>query len=89
MNLVRRRTRAFGPVVLVAALAVAAASCQPESGAPNDAQGEAVFVFEAEEFPGAQPWTSIDFANDPDDFQFAVFGDRGGGANPLDSLRRS
>lgn len=31
---------------------------------------------------GTRPWTSDEFANDPDHFQFAVIGDRTGGADP-------
>ncbi len=30
----------------------------------------------------ARPWTHLDFANDPDNFQFAVITDRTGGARP-------
>ena len=42
----------------------------------------AVFEYDAAEISGAKPWTSEDFANDPDSFQFAIIGDRTGGANP-------
>lgn len=34
-----------------------------------------------QEIPGAKPWTSEEFQNDPDEFPFAVIGDRTGGAN--------
>jgi len=51
------------------------------------AQGEAeqavVFSYDPAEFPETKPWTSENFKNNPDSFQFVVIGDRGGGANPL------
>jgi hypothetical protein len=40
-----------------------------------------VFSYATAEFTGAKPWTSEDFRNDPDNFQFAIIGDRTGGAN--------
>ncbi len=40
---------------------------------------EAAFVYDAAEIPGAKPWSSENFANDPDNFQFAIIGDRAGG----------
>ena len=32
--------------------------------------------------PGANPWTHLEFKNDPDHFQFVVISDRGGGERP-------
>lgn len=40
-----------------------------------------LFVFDQAAFPEAKPWTSEDFKNNPDNFQFAIIGDRTGGAN--------
>ena len=40
-----------------------------------------VFYFDAEAAPEEKPWTSESFKNDPRDFQFAVIGDRTGGAD--------
>ena len=48
---------------------------------PEDAQQAAVFSYDTAEFSGAKPWTSEKFKNDPDNFQFAIIGDRTGGAN--------
>ena len=45
------------------------------------------FQYDPAEVPGATPWTGENFRNDPSNFQFAVIGDRGGGANP--SARRT
>ncbi|MHC4990508.1 MAG: metallophosphoesterase family protein [Planctomycetota bacterium] len=41
-----------------------------------------VFQYDQAALPQAKPWTDRDFKNDPDDFQFAVIGDRTGGADP-------
>jgi len=54
-----------------------------------DAQRAAVFAYDQAEVPGATPWTSESFKNDPDQFQFAVLGDRGGGASPLGTYERA
>jgi len=43
--------------------------------------GAAVFSYDQAALSGAQPWTSKDFRNNPDNFQFAIIGDRTGGAN--------
>jgi len=41
----------------------------------------AAFHFDRADFPDAKPWTSEDFMNNPEEFQFAIIGDRCGGAN--------
>jgi hypothetical protein len=41
----------------------------------------AVFNYDQAAVPDAKPWTSKDFRNNPDNFQFAIIGDRTGGAN--------
>ena len=43
----------------------------------------APFSYDQAEIQGPKPWTDAKFLNDPENFQFAVIGDRGGGANPL------
>ncbi|HQP97501.1 MAG TPA: metallophosphoesterase family protein, partial [bacterium] len=45
----------------------------------NPAQ-RAGFSFTVE--PAANPWTHLEFKNNPADFQFAVISDRGGGERP-------
>jgi len=40
-----------------------------------------VFSFDQEGIPGPKPWTSQNFRNDQESFQFAIIGDRTGGAN--------
>jgi hypothetical protein len=51
--------------------------------APREAEQASIFRFDPAAFRGAKPWTSENFRNDPDNFQFAVIGDRTGGANVL------
>ena len=41
----------------------------------------AVFNYDRTALPDAKPWTSENFKNNPDNFQFAIIGDRTGGAN--------
>ena len=45
------------------------------------------FMFDQAELPGAKPWTSANFRNNPDNFQFVVVGDRTGGANVQETFR--
>ncbi len=42
---------------------------------------DAVFKYDKAALPGAKPWTSENFKNRPENFQFAVIGDRTGGAD--------
>jgi len=39
------------------------------------------FSYDQEALPGANPWTSEEFQNKPEEFQFVIIGDRTGGAN--------
>jgi len=39
------------------------------------------FSYDQKALPKAKPWTSQDFKDDPDSFQFVIIGDRTGGAN--------
>jgi len=42
----------------------------------------AAFRYDQAAFPKAKPWTSEAFKNNPEEFQFAVIGDRTGGSDP-------
>jgi pimeloyl-ACP methyl ester carboxylesterase len=53
------------------------------------AQEKAAFSYDPAEFPEAKPWTSENFKNNPDNFQFAIIGDRGGGANPQGTYQQA
>jgi len=39
------------------------------------------FSYDQQKLTGAKPWTSTEFQNDPEEFQFVIIGDRTGGAN--------
>lgn len=39
------------------------------------------FLYDQAALPGAKPWTSQEFENNPEEFQFVIIGDRTGGAN--------
>lgn len=45
------------------------------------------FNYDEKAIPGAKPWTSAEFQNDPKEFQFAVIGDRTGGANVQETFK--
>ncbi len=60
---------------------------QAGCSAPEDTTTTAAFSYDRAAFPGAKPWTSEDFRNSPDNFQFAIIGDRTGGANVLGTFR--
>ena len=47
------------------------------------------FSYDPTEVPQAKPWTTENFKNNPDNFQFAILGDRGGGANPKGTYQRA
>lgn len=45
------------------------------------------FDFDKEALPGAKPWTSKEFNEGPESFQFAIIGDRTGGANAVGTFK--
>jgi predicted phosphodiesterase len=55
---------------------------------PDDS-AESVFIYDKAEISGVKPWTSENFANDPGSFQFAIIGDRTGGANPKGTFEKA
>jgi len=44
-------------------------------------KSNAEFSYDRTSLTGAKPWTSAEFQNNPEEFQFVVIGDRTGGAN--------
>jgi len=46
-----------------------------------------VFKYDKTAIPNAKPWTHENFKNNPDNFQFAIIGDRTGGANVQGTFR--
>lgn len=57
------------------------AGCASTGTTPEQAGVTSGFVYDEAALPGEKPWTSEDFKNNPDNFQFAIIGDRTGGAN--------
>ncbi len=44
--------------------------------------GQQKLIFESDLMTEKKPWTSLDFDNDPHDFQFAIVSDRAGSPRP-------
>ena len=67
--------------------------CTPPQDAPNpttdqvQAQVAPVLDYDEAALPAAKRWTSEDFQNNPQEFQFAIIGDRTGGANPEETFK--
>jgi hypothetical protein len=64
--------------VLFVGLSLLAGCSQTATTALKNA---ATFSFDDSVYSEAKPWTSESFKNNPDNFQFAIIGDRTGGAN--------
>lgn len=62
------------------ALAMLLGCAQTTQDTNNDVSA---FYYDEEAFPDAKPWSSENFQNNPKNFQFAIIGDRTGGANAL------
>jgi hypothetical protein len=77
MSHIAKSSRAACVFFLLAGLSLSSGCQRTHEEAPETP----VFSFNPSEFPGAKPWTSDAFANNPEQFQFAVIGDRTGGAN--------
>ena len=57
--------------------------------AREDTADQPVFSYDPTEIPGVKPWTHENFKDSSDNFQFAILGDRGGGASPLGTYERA
>ena len=64
------------------ALALLAGCTQPGDASKAQAAAAPVFSYDSSALPGNKPWTNEKFRNNPDNFQFAVVGDRTGGSDP-------
>ena len=67
--------------IMVIAFALLLQSCQQEI------ETKVVFSYDKEHFTDAKPWTEKQFQNDPEEFQFAIIGDRTGGANAEETFK--
>jgi len=77
-----RSQRIFLAVVL-AFMAMAMSGCT----AMQNSGKKAAFSYDTAAIHDAKPWTSENFKNIPDNFQFAIIGDRTGGANALGTFK--
>ncbi len=68
-------------VITTIAFAALLQSCQ------QDIETKAVFSYDMERITDAKPWTGKQFQNDPAEFQFAIIGDRTGGANVQETFK--
>jgi hypothetical protein len=66
--------------VLLVGLSMVVGCASTPAETETVAQAE-VFSYDEATFSASKPWTSEDFRNDPENFQFAIIGDRTGGAN--------
>jgi hypothetical protein len=70
-------------LLLLVGLSLLAGCNQADSNkSAKDAEKAPAFSYDEAEISKAKPWTSEEFKNNPDNFQFAILGDRGGGASP-------
>ena len=53
----------------------------------QNAYSDDVFMYDDTGLADMKPWTSQKFQNDPNEFQFAIIGDRTGGANVLETFK--
>lgn len=52
-----------------------------KSDSKREVKSPETFSYDLTKFSESKPWNSEDFINEPDNFQFAIIGDRTGGAN--------
>ena len=79
MKTIAKRTYMVALAGFVLACIILQSGCSTTRSGSSDA----VFHYDRATLPGAKPWTSENFKNDPDNFQFVIIGDRTGGANVL------
>lgn len=77
MNIVFKKCYRTYAVVLLMGISFLAGCASTTGGT----QATSDFVYDREALSGTKPWTSENFKNNPDNFQFAIIGDRTGGAN--------
>jgi len=76
METIARKKLVIFTVLLLAGIVLQSGCSTTESGSGTD-----VFSYDQAAISGAKPWTAKEFRNDPENFQFAIIGDRTGGAN--------
>lgn len=71
-------------IILAVAIAMLSNVAMAEKSTPDSE----VFTYD-KRITKVKPWTSDNFKNNPDNFQFAILGDRGGGANLQGTYKRA
>ena len=84
-----RSLSGFHALLLFLGLSLLPGYSQSDTTAPGATPDVSAFTYDQAEIPGPRPWTSENFRNNPDNFQFAILGDRGGGASPLGTYERA
>ncbi|WP_455202802.1 hypothetical protein, partial [Kaarinaea lacus] len=71
----------------IAAIALACIFLQSGCSKSEQSSVTEAFHYDQAALPGAKPWSTENFRNNPDNFQFAIIGDRTGGANALGTFK--
>ena len=87
MNHKTTKTMAIIAFAVVVGWLALTGCAQTDTAVKKEAADEAVFSYDPAELPGAKPWTSEKFQNDPNEFQFVIIGDRTGGANVQETFK--
>lgn len=69
-------------MTLITVLVIIISACNQSANKVVN-ENASVFEYDQSVFPNSKPWSSENFRNNPDDFQFAIIGDRTGGANAV------
>ena len=67
--------------ILIAGASLTASAQAPAAREAQRGRRVPVFTYDKAAIPAAKPWTAKRFKNNPRNFQFAIIGDRTGGAN--------
>ncbi len=76
MKTIARKKLVIFTVLLLGGIILQSGCSTTKSGSGTD-----VFSYDQAAISGAKPWTTKEFRNDPENFQFVIIGDRTGGAN--------
>ncbi len=73
--------------LIVVGLSLTVSAQAPAENAVRRGNRTPVFSYDKAELPNAKPWTAKKFRSNPRNFQFAIIGDRTGGANVQETFR--
>ena len=76
-----------GMVVLVISVFLISGGCTQAQKEGTKTTEKSPFVYDQTAIPDKKPWTSENFKNNPENFQFVVIGDRTGGANAVGTFK--